>query len=105
MPRNLKSGPIATSIPKTFECVGMTVTVNFGGLEASNAHGTFDQEKSSINIAKTEDRQNVEATFWHEYVHCVLATLGYEKLNKNEKFVERIGQCLYQLDKTKKGEQ
>ena len=85
--------------------MGMTVKVELGGLESSNDYGTFDSEKSTIAIVKTDNRQNQEATFWHEFVHCALTTLGYSKLNNNEKFVERMGQCLYQLHKSKKGEQ
>ena len=85
--------------------MGMTIKVQFGGLEASNNHGTFDAEKNLIAIVKQDNRQNQEATFWHEYVHCALSTLGYTKLNNDEEFVERLGQCLYQLHKTKKGEQ
>lgn len=92
-------------IPKTFECMGMTVTVKVGGLTHSDCHGTYDHAKRVIAIDKTDDRQGMEATFWHEFVHCIFDHLGYDKLSRDEKKVERIAQCLYQLQKTRKGEQ
>lgn len=101
MPRSSKSGPVV-KIPSSFECLGMTVTVEVGGLENSNSHGTYNHDEKRIAIAPNKNKQIESATFWHEYVHCVLSALGYDKLNRNEKFVERLAQCLYQLERTRK---
>lgn len=92
-------------IPKRFECMGMTVTVTVGGLSNSDEHGTYDHDKRIIAIDKDDDRQTMESAFWHEFVHCALDHLGYSKLSKDEKFTERMGQLLYQLQRTKRGEQ
>jgi len=89
-------------IPTKFECMGMTVTVEVGGLKHSNEHGTYDSEKQLIAIDANQTKQNRHATFWHEFVHCALSTLAYEELNKDEEFVERMAQCLYQLEKTRR---
>ena len=89
-------------IPSSFECMGMTVTVEVAGLHNSDEHGTYDHEKHHIAIDGAQTKQNKSATFWHEFVHCALSTLGYSDLNKDEEFVERMAQCLYQLEKTRK---
>ena len=89
-------------IPSEFECMGMTVKVEMDGLHNSEEHGTYDHDRNLIAIDSKQTKQNKSATFWHEYVHCALSTLGYYELNKDEEFVERMAQCLYQLEKTRK---
>ncbi len=92
-------------IPKSFECMGMKVTVEVGGLKHANEHGTYDHGDRVIAIDEKSNRQNKDSTFWHEFVHCVFDTLGYDEDSKDEQKVELIAQCLYQLQKTRKGEQ
>lgn len=89
------------TIPKSFECMGMTVRVHVGGLEHADEHGTYDHDSRTIAIAPNKNKQFTESTFWHEYVHCALQTLGHDDLNKDEAFVERLAQCLYQLERTR----
>ena len=82
--------------------MGFTIVVNVGVMEDKSADGHFYGCEQRISISKEITKQVQEQTFWHEYMHCVLTTLGYDKLNNDEKFVDRMAQCLYQLEKTRK---
>lgn len=88
-------------IPKRFECMGSTVSVKVERLD-SDKDGHYDHCKQSISISKACNEQGAGQTFWHEFVHCALSHLGYTELNSDEQFVEQLGQCLYQLEKTRK---
>lgn len=89
------------AIPKSFECMGFTVTVEVKDIDKEN-NGHFHGQTQLIEIDKTASKQMREQTFWHEFMHCALTNLGYEELNSNEQFVDQMGQCLYQLQKTRK---
>lgn len=90
------------AIPKQFDCMGFTIPVVIEEIRAEDLHGEYDVVDPAIRISKESAKQVQEQTFWHEYVHCALTTLGYSKLNKDEKFVDRMGQCLYQLERSRK---
>ena len=42
------------------------------------------------------------ATYYHEVVHAVLDLTGHSDLSADEAFVERIGQCLFHCEKSRK---
>lgn len=89
-------------IPSEFQCMGMTIDVQMGDLEQVEAHGTYQHSKNLITIDKSQSAQGKESTFFHELVHCILETLGYDEQSKDERFVEQFAQCLYQFHKSKK---
>ena len=101
MRKSLRRGRSVKMIPKQFECMGSTVVVSIEDC-GENADGHYHGRETRITIAKDSTKQNQEQTFWHEYMHCALTHLGYDKLNSNEQFVDQMAQCLYQLQKTRK---
>jgi len=87
-------------IPKSFECMGFTVTVEMADMEEN--YGKWYSDKRLIKVAKGHSKEVREQTFWHEFMHCALDHLGYGELNENEQFVDQMAHCLYQLQKTRK---
>jgi hypothetical protein len=87
-------------IPQSFECLGLVVTVKRTKLKKS--YGKWKPNKLEILIDTRSAEQVQEQAFWHEAVHCILDSLGYDKLSGNEKLVDRLGHCLYQLDRSRK---
>ena len=89
------------AIPKQFECMGFTIKTTVGKMDDSLC-GKWYPSENMIRVSDDFPTQTQEQTFWHEFVHCALDTLGYEKLNSDERFVDQMGHCLYQLQKTRK---
>ena len=86
-------------LPSQFQCMGMTVDV-FVEDHDSDTAGHFYPEDSKITIAPSDNPEYQMITFWHEYLHCVFGSLGYEKLNKDERLIDQMAHCLHQLMKT-----
>jgi len=89
------------AIPKTYECLGFTIKVQYKEIDGLCGH--FDPQEGVMTLNPASKEELLRQTFWHEAMHSFLITLGYEELNSNEQFVDQIGQCLYQLEKTRKG--
>jgi len=89
-------------IPRSFKCMGFRIKVSLENIEDDDLDGKFSFEDSKIIINNKASFQIIEQTFWHEWMHCALGTLGYDKLDKDEKFVDRMAQLLYQLETTRK---
>ena len=52
----------------------------------------YPEQKIRIGLASTQTGKkfattDVNDTFWHELVHAILNDMGYDTLNRNEKFV------------------
>ena len=92
-------------IPKSFDCGGRKIRVEIGGLENSNSNGTYDHDEGVVAVSKRVPERNKLSVFWHEVVHCMLETAGYDKLSKNEKLVDRLAQLLAQKELTQRGDQ
>lgn len=86
--------------PSQFQCMGMTVDVFIEELDNNDNAGHFYPEESKIQIAPSTNPEYRMVTFWHEYLHCVFGSLGYEKLNRDEKLIDQMAHCLNQLMKT-----
>ena len=87
-------------IPHSFECLGHTITVK--RMKLKKSYGKWKPNKLEIRIDTRSVEQVQEQSFWHEAVHCMLDSMGYEKLSKDEKFVDRLGHCLYQLERSRR---
>ena len=88
--------------PTTFKLLGRTVTVK---IIPDLAHeyeetGYWRDSKNLIGLQKPDDKHAkdvMEAAFWHEAVHAMFDSLGYDELSKDEKLVEQLAQCIYQI--------
>ena len=52
----------------------------------------YPEQKIRIGLANTQTGKkfkpaDVHDTFWHELVHAILEDMGYDTLNRNERFV------------------
>ena len=52
----------------------------------------YPEQKIKIGLTSTQTGKkfksaDVHDTFWHEVVHAILEDMGYETLNRNERFV------------------
>lgn len=69
--------------------------------------GRFDYSDQKVYVASTVSNKKVskkmeELSFYHELVHCILATMGETDLNKNEQFVDLFATFLHQFEQSKK---
>lgn len=89
-------------IPKSFQIMGHTVAVKVTNRLDSDRVGEFDAREGIIRI-RPQSESMQDQTYFHELVHCILTHLSYDDLNNNEQFVDLFAQCLYQIQKTGKG--
>ena len=97
-----KRGKMYMTVPKQYDVLGMTISVKVRELPDNN-HGEYHANDNLVLLAPQEKDDLLLGTFWHEWVHSALTTLGYEKLNDDDVFVERLAQCIHQFWKTRKG--
>jgi len=92
-------------IPQSFQIMGHKIKVRITNDIFENNNGEWNPSTLEIRvkpIAKDFVKSLQEQIFWHEVTHCIFEMLSYEDHNKDEALVDRISQCLYQIDKTKK---
>ncbi len=84
-------------IPKTFKLFNTTWTVKqVNKIDNQGSMGLCDYGLATISLRKNLKKDIKEATFHHELVHAILDTLNYDKLSRDEKFVDTFGQALHQ---------
>lgn len=91
-------------IPKSFDCMGFTIKVDIERLDDSGDDGNYHSQEHRISISNGATEQVQSQTFWHEWMHCALTILGYDKLNDNEQFIDQMAGLLYQLERSRKDE-
>ncbi len=92
-------------IPKSFQLMGHTIKVKVTEDLSSDNVGEWkpgQQEIRILPVGKNFTKSNQEQTFWHEATHAMFDVLSYPDYYSDEALVDRIGQCLHQIDKTKK---
>ena len=91
-------------IPKSFQLMGHTYKVKITNDMSDDNVGEYSAKRQEIRlrpVGKMITESNQEQTFWHETTHAIFDILSYPKHYSDEALVDRIGQCLYQIDKTK----
>ena len=91
------------TIPATFKLMGRTWTVEQDSLQCEHQRnmGLCQNNRNKILLLSKlegEDmpKDEVEQTFFHELTHAVLFTMGKDKLNEDEKFVDVFAGLLHQ---------
>ena len=82
--------------------MGYDIDVSIEEIRDTGVDGHFKGNEQKIIISKESNKTVQAQTFWHEWMHCALTTLGYSELNNNEQFVDQMAQCLLQLEKTRR---
>jgi len=90
-------------IPKSFTLFGHTYTINLvKSIDSVDSCGECIPMNNEIRVKDTLPLSIQEQTYYHEMVHCILTNLSYNKLNLDEKFVDRFSMALHQILKTSK---
>lgn len=58
--------------------------------------GEVDFTQNKIMISKSLTAEQKEATIFHEILHAILTTLGYQNESTNEQFVCAVSNAMYQ---------
>lgn len=58
--------------------------------------GEVDFTQNKIMISKSLTVEQKEATIFHEILHAILTTLGYQNESTNEQFVCAVSNAMYQ---------
>lgn len=58
--------------------------------------GEVDFTQNKIIISKSLTAEQKEATIFHEILHAILSTLGYQNESNNEQFVCAVSNAMYQ---------
>ena len=58
--------------------------------------GEVDFTQNKIMISKSLTAEQKEATIFHEILHAILTTLGYQNESNNEQFVCAVSNAMYQ---------
>lgn len=98
-------------IPKKFNIAGRTINVRWADTHEfdSDTIGQIFHDKCEIVIGKGNTKRPIsddtkDQVFWHEVVHCILATMEERALNSNEQFVDVMASFIHQVIISSKGE-
>jgi hypothetical protein len=92
-------------IPASFDILGHTVEVKFRDdlLDDCECYGRFVASKNLIELQSDQAFSFTLATFWHEVMHAIATHMGMKDINDNEEQIDKLGQGVAQVLKTKKG--
>ncbi len=94
-------------IPKKFQLVGHEIKVEFVD-DLYSRRGVVGQARYNENTLLIQSSipghvrgiSDLEQTYWHEAVHYILVTMGQDKINANDAFVDLFASLLHQILKT-----
>lgn len=92
-------------VPAQFDILGHTIDVVYRDdlLEDCECHGRFLASKNRIELQSGESFSFTLATFWHEVMHAIASHMGMKELNDDEEKIDKLGQGVAQVLKTKRG--
>ena len=92
-------------IPRTFELFGTTYKVeqpNKVMVDKESVLGSCNSDTGVIQVRKNLKKDLKELTYLHELTHAILFSLEYNKLGRDEIFIERFSKALHQVIKSSK---
>ena len=92
-------------IPKQFDILGHTIEVVMRDdlQDDAECDGRFVACKNRIELQTGHAFSYTLATFWHECMHAIASHMGMKDINDNEEQIDKLGQGVAQILKTKKG--
>lgn len=93
-------------IPERFDILGHTITVRMRDDLADDCEcdGRFLAHKNLIELQTGYSYSYTLATFWHEVAHAIATHMGMKDLNNDEEMIDKIGQGVAQVLRTKRGD-
>jgi len=91
-------------IPKYFDILGHTIEVSFRDdlVDDCECVGRFIASKNLIELQTGLASSYEMAVFWHECMHAIATHMGMRELNNDEEMIDKIGQGVAQILKTKR---
>lgn len=90
-------------IPSEFQLLSRTFKIiQVPKISINGELGMCYSQQGIIKLRKNLKRELKEQIFWHETVHSILDSLGYDKLSEDESLVDSMGSAIYQVIKTMK---
>lgn len=65
--------------------------------------GITHPSKCYIELEANQSAESLEHTYYHELLHAMCMTIGFEKLNRDEDHIDALANMLMQALQTKKG--
>lgn len=92
-------------IPSSFSIVGHDIEVVFRDdlQDDCECDGRFIASRNRIELQSGMAYSYTLATFWHECMHAIATHMGMKDLNNDEEQIDKLGQGVAQILKTKKG--
>lgn len=92
-------------IPRQFDILGHTVEVRFRDdlQDDCECVGRFIASKNRIELQSGLAFSYTLATFWHEVMHAITTHMGMKDINADEEQIDKLGQGVAQVLKTKQG--
>lgn len=92
-------------IPASFDILGHTIEVVFRDDLGADCEcdGRFLASKNRIELQSGMAFSYTLAVFWHEAMHAIATHMGMKDINDNEEQIDKLGQGVAQILKTKKG--
>lgn len=92
-------------IPARFHIMGHEIDVRMRDdlQDDAECYGRFIMTKNLIEIQSGLPFSVTLATFWHEVVHAINAHMGMPEIDADETKVDKLGQGIAQVLRTKKG--
>lgn len=94
-------------LPTRITIAGQEITVKAVPdlYERESCYGDWCARTNTIRVQQPSNdhpKDTIFATYMHEVFHAVLDLSGHTSWSREEDFVERIGQLLYQSEKTRR---
>lgn len=94
-------------IPSQFSLMGHTikVIVREDLVDDADCYGRWHMTRHTIELQAVSENFTKSAqlqTFWHEVVHAILDCSGHQDLSADEALVDRVGQGIHQVLRTKR---
>ncbi len=92
------------TIPKYFDIMGHTIQVVFRDdlKDDAECDGRFIASKNLIELQSGHAFSYTLATFWHECMHAIATHMGMKNINDDEEVIDKLGQGVAQILKTKR---
>jgi hypothetical protein len=92
------------TIPKHFDILGHTIEVEFRDdlMEDCECYGRFSPSRNRIELQSGMAFSFTLAVFWHEAMHAIAEHMGMKALNADEEMIDKLGQGVAQILRTKR---
>lgn len=86
------------NLPKQFTLFGETIKVKqVVKVDKEDNFGEYNPVNNTIKIKKSLNEEQKLASLYHEIIHCLTLSLGYNNLYNDEVYTDTMGKGLHQI--------